>query len=384
VPQDGITAPADFNVNKSVSLTNLLIASGSPKAGSITGPDGSGYFTAVLTGDTLGQAKGTCAAPVAPATAACVITAVVPAPLVIPAAAKMVTGAIIGSFTQKAGPGFATYVPASVTTNPTTNASGGQARPAILKKLVATGYTARRVIVDSAKCNSCHDQLGTQPYFHSGARNDATSCNFCHNNTQTSGGWSSNSNTFIHGIHGSSKRTVGYTWQSALNYSTLGYPGVLADCNQCHVPNAVNYGTSGASLQPNLMSPTVATGTTTAAGASTSPYIAQTAGTKYGLGYSYTTPGQAYASYTLVDGTVVPAGTAGATGFTREAEATTLVSSPISSACFSCHDTASAKAHMTTNGGAVYEARATAKAKSEACLTCHGAGKEFDAAVVHN
>jgi cytochrome c551/c552 len=136
-------------------------------------------------------------------------------------------------------------------------------------------------------------------------------------------------------------------------------------------------------LQPNMLWPTVATGTTAAAGASTSPYIAQTAGTKYGLGFSFTTPGQAYSTYTLVDGTVVPAGTAGATGFTRAAEGATLVSSPISSACYSCHDTATAKAHMTTNGGAVYEARSTALAKGEACLTCHGVGKDYDAAVVH-
>jgi OmcA/MtrC family decaheme c-type cytochrome len=392
VPEDGITAPADFNVNKNVSLTNLLIASGSPKAGSLSNTvtsgsyvaDANGYFTATLTGDTVGQAKGVCAAPVAPATAACVITAVVPAPVVIPAAAKMVTGAIIGSFTQKAGPGITAYVAANVSTNPTTSASGGQARVAVLKKLVATGYTARRVIVDSAKCNSCHDQLGTAPNFHSGARNDATACNFCHNNTQTSGGWSSNSNTFIHGIHGSSKRTQAYTWQSALSYGTLGYPGVLKDCGQCHVANAVNYGTAGTTLQPNLLWPTVATGTTAAAGASTSPYIAQAAGTKYGVGFSYTTPGQAYSTYTLVDGTVVPAGTADATlGFYRAAEATTLVSSPIASACFSCHDTAAARGHMTTNGGAIYEARSSALLKTESCLVCHGAGTQFDAAVVH-
>jgi OmcA/MtrC family decaheme c-type cytochrome len=382
VPQDGIAAPADFNVQKSVSLTNLLIASGSPKAGSITGPDASGYFTAVLTGDTVGQAKGTCAAPVAPAAAACVQTAVVAAPLIVPASASMVTGAIIGSFTQK-GLADYPYVAANVAVNPTTSASGGLARPGLLKKLVATGYTARRVSVDSARCNTCHDQLGTAPNFHGGARNDATACAFCHNTSQLSGGWSSNASTFIHGIHGSSKRTVGYTWQASLGYSTLGYPGVLKDCNQCHVPNAVNLGASGVALSPNLLPTTVATGTTSAAGASTSPYISQVAGTKYGLAFSYTTPGQAYSSYTLVDGTVVPAGTAGAAGYTRAAEATTLVSSPLSAACFSCHDTSVAKAHMVTNGGAVYEARATALAKSEACLTCHGAGKEQDVVKVH-
>jgi cytochrome c551/c552 len=38
---------------------------------------------------------------------------------------------------------------------------------------------------------------------------------------------------------------------------------------------------------------------------------------------------------------------------------------------------------MKTNGGAVYEARSTALTKGEACLACHGAGKDYDAAVVH-
>ena len=85
----------------------------------------------------------------------------------------------------------------------------------------------------------------------------------------------------------------------------------------------------------------------------------------------------------LVRSPVVPAGTAGATGYTREAETASLVISPISAACFSCHDTMSAKNHMKTNGGAIYEPRATALLKGEACLTCHGAGKDKDAAVVH-
>jgi OmcA/MtrC family decaheme c-type cytochrome len=307
----------------------------------------------------------------------------VPAPLVIPTAAKMVTGAIIGAFTQK---GLATtpYVAANVSVNPTTSASGGLSRPAVLKKLVATGYTARRVVVDAAKCNTCHDQLGTNPSFHGGARNDPTACAFCHTTNAASGGWSYNASTFLHGIHGASKRTTGYTWQVSLGYATLGYPGVLKDCEQCHVANTVNYGANGATVAPSLLATTVATGTTSAAGTSTSPYISQVAGTKYGLGFSYTTPGQAYSSYTLVDGvTVIPAGTAGPAGFTREAESTTLVSSPISAACYACHDTDSAKNHMRTQGGAVYEPRATASQKGEACLVCHGAGKDKDAVAVH-
>ena len=82
VPEDGITAPADFNAYQSVSLTNLLVAAGSPKAGTLTA-DAAGNFTATITGDLVGQ----------PATAVCkqntgtsAITGncVNPSPIVIP------------------------------------------------------------------------------------------------------------------------------------------------------------------------------------------------------------------------------------------------------------------------------------------------------------
>ena len=108
VPQDGVTAPADFNYFTNVSLTNLLVPVGSsPNAGTLTGPDANGYWTATLTGDLVGQPVGAgCVKPVAPAVATCVNTAVNASPIVIPANAKMVTGAIFGSFTQK---GLADY-----------------------------------------------------------------------------------------------------------------------------------------------------------------------------------------------------------------------------------------------------------------------------------
>ena len=389
VPQDGIAAPADFNVSHNVSLTNLLVASGSPKGGTITGPDANGYFTATLTGDTLGQAVGTgCTKPTAPAVASCVNTAVLKSPIVIPTNAKMVTGAIIGSFTQKGLTDYP-YVAANVSVNPTTSASGGLVRPAVLKKVVATGYTARRVIVDAAKCNSCHDQLGTNPNFHGGARNDPTACNICHKNTRTSNGWVANSNTFIHGIHGAEKRTNPYLWAATSttdNFSLIGYPGVLKDCNQCHVANTVNYGATGMTVQPNLLWPTGATGKFDPASTTAfrnSPYITVDNVKNYGNNFSYTAAGATVSAYTTSAGTTVAAHVAGAGGETVQADAASLVSSPISAACFSCHDTQSAKNHMVTNGGAVYEARSTALTKGEACLVCHGAGKEFDAAVVH-
>jgi OmcA/MtrC family decaheme c-type cytochrome len=360
VPQDGIAAPADFNATSNVSLTNLLVAAGSPKAGTLTGPDANGYWTATLTGDLVGQpVDAGCVAPVAPAVATCVSTAVSVSPITIPANATMLTGAIIGSFTQKNLADYP-YKAANVSVNPTTPASGGLAVPGVLKKLVADGYSARRAITDISKCATCHDQLGTSPSFHGGVRNDPQACNFCHTGNRASSGWSADSSTFIHGIHGAEKRTVPFTWHATAtdNYSMIGYPGVLKDCNQCHLSNTVNFGANGATLQSSLVWSTTAYGTISAS-TSISPYVV--AGTNYGSRFSYTV----------------------ATGTTTPAASTTLVNSPIASACFACHDTTAARGHMASNGGAIYEPRSTALTKIEGCLVCHGMGRDYDVAVVH-
>ncbi len=231
------------------------------------------------------------------------------------------------------------------------------------------------MVVDIAKCATCHDQLGTSPSFHGGARNDPTACAICHNTTRTSNGWVANANTFIHGIHGASKRTVGYTWAGTSatdNYSKIGYPGVLHDCNQCHLANTVNYGATGMTLQPNLLWLTGATGKFDPASTTAfrnSPYIAVDNTTYYGNNFSYTPAGATVAAYTPstgtapVTGTAVAAHVAATGGETVQADTQSLVSSPISAACFSCHDTASARNHMTTQGGAVYEPRATGAAE---------------------
>ena len=54
VPQDGITAPADFNAAASGYLRSIWngIATGSG-AGTLTGPDANGFYTVTLTGVTI-------------------------------------------------------------------------------------------------------------------------------------------------------------------------------------------------------------------------------------------------------------------------------------------------------------------------------------------
>ena len=90
-----------------------------------------------------------------------------------------------------------------------------------------------------------------------------------------------------------------------------------------------------------------------------SPFI--TPGTNYGAAFAYNA----------------------ATQVTTPADPTTLVNSPIASACFGCHDSSTAMAHMKGNGGALYEARSTALSKVEQCLICHGTGKVADIKAMH-
>jgi OmcA/MtrC family decaheme c-type cytochrome len=339
-----------------------------------------------------------------------------------------------------------------------------------LQKLVAvdsTGksYTARRVVVDTNKCESCHEQLGTAVEFHSGARNDGTACAICHNTSRTSSGWSANASTFIHGIHAgtdstvasavtssstpniltvgspgtggggagtaysSGKRTIPFSWhrdtaptsngQAGTNFAANVYPGIMKNCGNCHVPNAVNFGINGTSLFPNLLwSTSVAGKFNTAsdsvkaypydpvAGASASAYLAfqetityfsgglqKSTTLNYGNGFSYIPEGSVvptYAAYSSSSANGVTTGTvhtATTGGESIAADTHTLVESPITAACFACHDTTTARAHFRQYGGVYYSPRSfsggATLVNNETCLICHGYGRDQDAAVVH-
>lgn len=366
VAQDGIAAPADFNGRVGGAL-NSLLTSGAANAGTFT--DATGAVT--VTGDTAATVSATGAVSAAGTITTTdtangyftvTLTGTTAAPISIPSTAKMKTGLIVGRFEQVVG---------GVTV---------KIKP-ILKTLVATGDTGRRVIVAAAKCNSCHEQLGTKPEFHNGERNDPTACAICHNPNEINDGaqtknygWPGASNTFIHGIHAGSKRSKLFTW-AAWDFNTLAtavgtveYPGVLKNCEQCHLPDTVNFGANGASVAPNMLP------TTASAGNSTAVATAGPGGTD-----------NSWAISPYIDPTVdygLPA-TVSSTGVVTPAASTTLVNSPMASACYSCHDTSLAKSHMTSNGGAIYEARGTAIGKTEQCLVCHGKGRVADVAVIH-
>ena len=468
VPQDGITAPTDFNAKYQVSLANILIPSGSPKQGyldPVNNPlsggvyiaDANGNFTATLTGDTIGQTVGAgCTKPVAPAVASCVNTAVLPSPTVVPSNAVMLTGALAYSFIQTNLPAYP-YTKANVTVNPAVNvasvqenvgtglgglvispkqsikaASGGNTIPG------GTGTTARRIVTSVALCNNCHDQLGTNPQFHSintgegllgaiagaGERNDPNVCAFCHTGNQADGsGFAANISTWVHAIHGSPKRTVPFTAHNT-DFSTILYPGQLKDCNQCHLPNTVNFGNgssaqggglTGGTLQANLLWTYDAAGTMAAnstylnpvtsliselptSNIGKSPWV--NVGQNYGNVFKFVGAGATLATYTTSAGnntggigaaaaSAVPAQVAPTGGLIVPADNATLVSSPITAACSACHTDQVALNHMTSNGGAFYAKRASVDdgkgnvVKSEGCLACHGQGTLMDTAVVH-
>jgi hypothetical protein len=138
--------------------------------------------------------------------------------------------------------------------------------------------------------------------------------------------------------------------------------------------------------------PANTTAGTLAAGNYPNGYVASTAST---YGASFMSPG---ASASL-QANLTAAGTAGlnlGSGWSSTyststntfsytaAAATVLVTSPITSACSACHDSAEAVAHFQSNGGQFYAARGSATLTSnEQCLICHGAGKVADAQTVH-
>lgn len=379
VPQDGISKPADFNASASSYLRSLWngVATGT-SAGTLTGPDGSGYYTATLTGVT------------------------------VPDSAVMLTGGLGYTYsvintmplTQTNVAGYPVTA-ATATTGLTTgmpNKIGGLLVVAPdAQKIASAGasaggtggaYTGRRAIVDDTRCNKCHQELGvfTKESFHAGQRNDGPSCSWCHNPNRTSSGWSADSTSFIHGIHGGlsttgvtssgkNKRVAKFTWHAVSatdGFWDIGYPGVLKNCETCHLPGTYDFSAStSSSALPNRLYRTVTTGTIASGTISAPTYTGLgdfAFGTNFGSGFSFNA----------------------GTGATTAAATTTLVTSPIAAACFSCHDTTSARSHMedADKGGSIYRTRGApgsgALAKTENCMFCHGPNDVLGIKAVHD
>jgi len=402
VPQDGVTAPADFNVSVSSWLKNLWNGKASgTAAGTLTGPDADGYYTATLTG------------------------------VQVPDNAVMLTGGLgytynVTSALPLTQTNLTDYPVSAPTATGQTNKIGGLIVIAPNSQKVATGYTGRRAIVEDKRCNNCHQELGafTEDAFHGGQRNDGTTCAWCHRPNQTSSGWSADSTSFVHAIHAGNKRKVDYTWHAASTdhgYWSITYPGILARCEQCHLPDTYNFGVTASANAAGLGSDGVdkrlyrtvgvgkyigtagatavtsytyaaATGTCnppatltpqTALGVfSLSPYIVAnasgTTGTNYGAGFVFNA-GLTTSNGCKPDGTPysIPS------GGTLPADPTTLVTSPTATVCSACHDSEVARSHMTLNGGSLYAPRSVALNTTETCFVCHANGKLADIKAVH-
>jgi len=334
VKQDGVAVVADWTA--SVSATVLNIRNGA-SGNSQTGPDADGYYTAKL-------------ATLLPADAALVNAWI---------------GVNYNGFVQLNHPDYP---------------KGIRLRD-ISTIVAASTANARRTIVSAAKCNSCHGQLGVEPSFHSGARNNPQGCAIggCHSETYAShaggsslgiGGWSLSIKSFVHGIHGAEKNQKLFNYGASatrpLGMGDIGYPGKLNNCEQCHEPGSYDFSNAvNAAAQPNLLWSREANANMTnptninAEGYGRSPFLDKL--------------GDGQADYSTDH----------------------LVSSPMSSACFGCHNSDLAINHMKGNGGVLYtritkvtglatpDATKLTANNREACMACHATGKVADIKVVH-
>lgn len=347
MPQDGIDAPADYNnVGQSaaqpvtVSIANLRAGT----AGTLTGPDANGYYTAVVTSFTF------------------------------PVGSTMRAVTLQGYFTQ-------------VTTN-----LGNVARHAVAAVKAATGDTARRAIVDSAKCAGCHEWFEA----HGGNRvYEVQACVMCHNPNLSSGGrsgdparidgdtqaeldniafinthlsgrdpvapWnpgpidgtnpltypeeSNNLKDMIHGIHSSAMRSTDFSFVRyrsnnfyPFNFAEVTFPNDPNNCEACHI-----------------------------------------AGT-----YDTNLPAGELASTQIIPSTV-PNDRASITAARASVpNGEDIVKSAGAAACSSCHDNTQALNHMKLNGAYINGPRSgLAAGDLETCNVCHGAGRTADAEVAH-
>jgi len=245
--------------------------------------------------------------------------------------------------------------PGLVTTGP--GATAIPVTSAVSYANVASGTpVARRVVVETAKCDVCHSQLA----LHGSNRNDNTQvCVVCHNPASTDVGsrqtlatpgidglWEQTIDFkhMIHAIHDGSVRGAagapfviyGYGG-SVNNFTGVVYPGQLNRCDACHV------------------------------------------GTSY---------------YPVVDSAVQA--TTLLTGLSKQTPSPTTVGNPIStsanmSVCSACHVDSTTAAHMQQNGGSTTvlkdaEGRTAGGANpayTETCALCHGPGGVADVMVVH-
>ena len=376
VPQDGITAPADFNASVSGYLRSIWNGKASGTgAGTLTGPDADGYYTVTLTGVTI------------PDTAVMLTGGLgytYSTPSTMPLTQTNLIDYPVKDATANGLLGSADIAAAGNAFQP--NKTGGLIVVAPDVQVVGTGFTGRREIVDDKRCNNCHQELGAfnQSQFHGGQRNDGSTCSWCHTPNRSSQGWSVDSTNFVHAIHGALKREKKFTYYAPSTedgFWKIGYPGVLKNCEACHVPGSYDFSNPASKSAAGLSGGTdkrlfryAATGNLN----STDPLVQFRYSPYVTLNTNYLT-GPTFCATTTTSGTC-----SGVTAGTVVAGASNnLIETPTATVCFACHDSTTAKqiadqsetprAHMVRYGAQIYAARGAANpVQTETCLTCHG------------
>jgi len=238
--------------------------------------------------------------------------------------------------------------------------------PSVLMPVHGDG--ARRTVVDSSKCANCHEWFEG----HGGNRVlNMQICVMCHVPNLSSSGREINTPSedvinalgpdtlsypeatqnfkdMIHGIHSAAVRTTDYQHVRNrnngiyYNWSEVTFPADPGNCLVCHEDDTYEL-----PLDENVLMTTN-----------------RTTGVANGM-----------------DGT--PDDVASA----RETvpNDTDWVITPIAAACYACHTSEDAVAHMEANGGAINSNRSTVLTQNpvESCTACHGSGRDYAVETVH-
>jgi len=279
-----------------------------------------------------------------------------------------------GSATGTGRVGFEGHVAADFTT-PTVFDDEVAVKSVVKDFLISGTLTPRREVVDIAKCDNCHDFLS----LHGGIRNDEPAlCVICHNPNATDIGRrpipsdlpsplpttdgkveeAIDFKTLIHGIHAGAQTNYdgseahgfretglvvwgfpgapctvfgGAPGSCEHDFSHVRFPGILQDCETCHLPGT--YELEGVWEYPTtngILSTTIST-------------------------LDVTDP------------------------------ADDLNISPTAAVCSACHDSLLARSHMVVPGGAVFDQTQSVISSTviETCAVCHGPGRSYDVEVVH-
>jgi OmcA/MtrC family decaheme c-type cytochrome len=149
--------------------------------------------------------------------------------------------------------GFSIEARLTVTLNPaprdTATVRDSAFNPVAYAPVTDSEAVPRRMVVDIANCNKCHDRLA----LHGGNRLNPQECVFCHNPNGNDGRDPAESIDFkrmIHKIHTGVELTHDYSIGDDGSFNDIRFPGDRRDCQKCHTTDASGAGTEEVSENP--------------------------------------------------------------------------------------------------------------------------------------